>query len=62
MLVFLGKLSTFMHKSDTVLGVGRVEKDREHQRMVYYVDGQQLCRETFKFMHAYVFFLIIRCK
>ena len=54
MLVFLGKLSTFMNLSDTVLGVGRIEKAREHQRMVYYVNGHQLCRETFKFMHAYV--------
>ncbi|KAK2167733.1 hypothetical protein NP493_1265g00054 [Ridgeia piscesae] len=53
MLVFLGKLSTFMNLSDTVLGVGRIEKAREHQRMVYYVNGHQLCRETFKFMHAF---------
>ena len=55
MLVFLGKLSTMMNLSKTVV-IQRHEKVREHQRMVYYVDGHKLCRETFKFMHAYVFY------
>ena len=55
MLVFLGKLSTLMNLSKTVV-IQRHEKVCEHQRMVYYVDGHKLCREMFKFMHAYAFY------
>ncbi|KAI0214418.1 hypothetical protein LSAT2_000486 [Lamellibrachia satsuma] len=52
MLIFLGKLSTLMNMSETVVSSGRPEKARQHQRMSYYVHGHQLCRDTFKFMHA----------
>ena len=58
MLIFLGKLSTLMNMSETVVSGGRPEKARQHQRMSYYVDGHQLCRDTFKFMHAYVFYYL----
>ena len=62
MLIFMGKLSTMMDVSETVVGRkdrGTASKRREHQRMRYYVDGHQLCRDTFKFVHAYVLSAIL---
>ncbi|KAI0211495.1 hypothetical protein LSAT2_003674 [Lamellibrachia satsuma] len=53
MLIFLGKLSTFMNLSERIVGRRETsQKLREHQRTRYYVDGHQLCRHTFKFVHA----------
>ena len=56
MLVLLGKLSTMLDLSERLGGRGQTaDKLRERQRAKYFVDGMQLCRYTFKFVHAYVF-------
>ena len=57
MLVFLGKISTMMHQSERIVGRGETaNKMRERPRLNYFVDGQRLCRTTFKFLHAYVLY------
>ncbi len=58
MLVLLGKLSTVLDLSERITGRGETAgKLRERQRAKYFVDGMQLGRDTFKFVHAYVFAL-----
>ena len=56
MLVLLGKLSTLLDLSERIAGRGETAgKLRKRQRAKYFVDGMQLCRNTLKCVHAYVF-------
>ena len=56
MLVLLGKLSTMLDLSERIAGRGETAgKLRERQRAKYIIDGMQRCRDTFKFVHAYVY-------
>ena len=56
MLVLLGKLSIMLDLSERLGGRGQTAgKLRERQRAKYCIDGRQLCRDTFKFVHAYAF-------
>ena len=53
MLVLLGKLSTMIDLSERLTGKKKSveQKVREHQRTRYFLEGHQLCRDTFKFIH-----------
>ena len=56
--VALQSLSTVLDLSERIIGRGETAgKLRERQRAKYFVDGMQLGRDTFKFVHAYVFAL-----
>ena len=52
-LILIGKVSTCMNQSEMTASTKRKgQKVREHQRTTYHVEGQRVCRETFKFVHG----------
>jgi len=54
MLVLLGKISCTINMSEMTSRSKRFDqKTRDHQRTGYWLEGHELCRETFKFIHGY---------
>jgi hypothetical protein len=57
MLVLLGKISSSINMSETTCSSRRAEqKVRERLRTNYWLEGHQICRDTFKFVHGFVIF------
>ena len=53
MLVLLGKVSCGVNMSEMTCRKKKAsQKTREHQRTTYWLEGHQLCRETFKFLRG----------
>lgn len=53
MLVLLGKISCSVNTSEMTCSSRRGEqKVRERPRANYWLEGQQICRDTFKFLHG----------
>jgi len=60
MLVLLGKISCSINLSEMTKCTKKAgQKSREHQRTYYWLEGLQLCRETFKFLHGYKNLVIV---
>jgi len=58
-LILLGMISCSTNVSDqTVRSKRQDNKKRDHQRTSYSFEAQPVCRETFKFMHAYVYWYV----
>ena len=53
MLILLGKISCSMNMSEMTCSSKRAEqKKRERHRGTYWLEGNQLCRDTFRFLHG----------
>ncbi len=52
MLVLLGMISCHINVSELTCSAKKVSSQREHQKTGYFVEGKQICRATFRFMHA----------
>ena len=50
-LVILSKISCGIHMNKTTQRQNKVQSDRKVTRTEYFHHGQQICRETFKYMH-----------
>ncbi|RXN16563.1 hypothetical protein ROHU_008276 [Labeo rohita] len=52
MLILLGKISCSINNSEITNLTNRKEQtSHQRQRTYYWLEGKQLCRETFKFLH-----------